>query len=145
MNDDQGVRDLVAHLLDAVARGDVDAWVRCWHPDGVWVLPGVGEVRGTDALREKFATLRAEYELCVQELLFGWVDVTGDRATGRWYLRELQRSRRGTGQELLGCYDDAVVRDAGRWVFTGRRFWVLYRGPRLLAGDVLRPPPPVAT
>jgi limonene-1,2-epoxide hydrolase len=124
MNDDQGVRDLVAHMLDAVARGDVDAWVRCWHPDGVWVMPGVGEVRGTDALREKFATLRAEYELCVQELLL---------------------SRRGTGQELLGCYDDAVVRDAGRWAFTWRRFWVLYRGPRLLAGDVLRPPPPVAT
>jgi ketosteroid isomerase-like protein len=145
VNDDQAIRDLVARTLDAVARGDVDAWVRGWHRDGVWVMPGIGEVRGTEALRETFATQRARFELCVQELLFGWVDTDGDRATARWYLRELQRSRRGTGQELLGCYDDDVVRDDGRWGFARRRFWVLYRGPRLLAGDVLRPPPPAAT
>lgn len=145
MNDDQAVRDVVAHLLDAVARGDVDAWVRCWHADGVWVLPGVGEVRGAAALREKFATLRAEYELCVQELLFGWVDVAGDRATGRWYLRELERPRHGTGQELLGCYDDVMVRDGAGWRFARRQFWVMSREPRPFTGDVLRPPPPAGT
>jgi hypothetical protein len=67
--------------------------------------------------------------------------VTGDTASARWYLRETQRSADG-GRELVGCYDDVVVRDDRGWRFSRRRFWVLYRGGRDLDGEVFRPPPP---
>ena len=84
------------------------------------------------------------FELCVPELLFGWIDGDGDAAVGRWYVREVQRTRTGTGQELVGWYDDRIVRDRGEWRFARRRFWLLYRGPRSVAGEVLRPPSPAS-
>jgi len=139
------VRDLVARLCDAVARGDVDDWVACWRDDGVWELAGRPAVRGAAALRAAFADARGPLELCVQEPLFGWVEVSDPAATARWYVRELQRSRTGYGEELLGCYDDLVVRDEAGWRFARRRFWVVYRGPRPVPGEVFRPPPPAAT
>ena len=143
MDADRGVRDLVARICDAVARADVDAWVACWRDDGEWVFPGREPIVGVHQLRAAFAPLRAKLDLCVPEVLSGWVDGTGDTATARWYLRETQRSADG-GHEVMGCYDDRVVRDEYGWRFARRRFWVLYRGPRDLDGEVFRPPPPAA-
>jgi ketosteroid isomerase-like protein len=153
--DDVAIRALLADMLDAVARGDAGAWGECWTDDGVWVIPGYGELVGADATA-RFAELRAGYELCVQALLSGRADVEGDRGTGRWYFRELQRTAApgpdaaeddsGQGAELIGCYDDEYRRtDSARnggWRFARRRFWVLYRGSVALDGTVRRPPPP---
>jgi len=141
---DRAGRALVARWCDAVARGDVDAWARCWRGDGEWHLAGEAPVVGIDALTHVFATRRAELELCLPELLFGWVDGEGDAAVGRWYVREVQRSRTGSGRELVGWYDDRIVRDRGEWRFARRRFWLLYRGPHPVAGEVLRPPSPAS-
>jgi hypothetical protein len=142
VNTDRAVRDLVARCCDAVARGDADAWVECWDDDGVWLLAGRDPVSGADALRRTFSVARAELELCVPEILFGWVDPDGDRATARWYVREVQRTRWAAGVELVGCYDDELVRTEAGWRFARRRFWIVYRAPRLLPGEVFRPPPP---
>ena len=139
------IRSLLADMLDAVARGDVDEWARCWTPDGVWVIPGYGELVGTEAVA-RFAELRGQYEHCVQSLLSGRAEISGDRGSGRWYFRELQRVSPGTGTELIGCYDDEYRRtDAGAnggWKFARRRFWILYRGSVTLDGTVYPPPPP---
>ena len=143
METDQGVRALVARSCDAVARADVEAWTACWCDDGIWTIPGRGPVVGRSELRAAFVALSAEFDLCVQEVLSGWVEVSGDRATARWYLHETQRGVNG-GQEVLGCYDDTVVRDEHGWRFARRRFWVLYRGPRDLPGQVFRRPPPAS-
>jgi SnoaL-like domain len=169
--DDVAIRSLVADMLDAVARGDADAWGACWTDDGVWVIPGYGELVGPDAVA-RFAELRREYDLCLQALLSGRAEVDGDRGTGRWYFRELQHRSTsagdveagdlgtgdqgagdpgagdvgpGPGSELYGCYDDEYVRTDsprnGGWRFARRRFWVLYRGSVALDGTVRRPPP----
>ncbi len=147
--DDVAIRSLLADMLDAVARGDADAWGACWTDDGVWVIPGYGELAGPDAVA-RFAELRRGYDLCLQALLSGSAEVDGDRGTGRWYFRELQHSPtaagEGVGSELYGCYDDEYVRTDsprnGGWRFARRRFWVLYRGSVALGGTVRRPPPP---
>jgi hypothetical protein len=141
IQDDLEIRALLADMLDAVARGDADAWGRCWTPDGVWVIPGYGELVGVDAVAH-FAELRGQYELCVQALLSGRADVRGDRGTGRWYFREVQRVSPGTGTELLGCYDDDYQRTAEGWRFSRRRFWILYRGSITLDGTAYPAPPP---
>ena len=149
VQDDLDIRGLLADMLDAVARGDATAWARCWTPDGVWVIPGYGELVGTEAVT-RFAELRGQYELCVQSLLSGRADFDGDTATGgtatgRWYFREVQRVSPGAGTELLGCYDDEYRRtratEHGGWRFARRRFWILYRGTITLDGTVYPPPP----
>ena len=139
------IRRLLADMLDAVARGDADAWARCWTPDGVWEIPGYGRLVGAEAVA-RFAELRGQYELCVQSLLSGRADVDGNTATGRWYFREVQRASPGAGTDLLGCYDDEYRRTNstvnGGWRFARRRFWVLYRGSITLDGTAYPPPPP---
>lgn len=144
VHDELEIRELLADMLDAVARGDADAWARCWTPDGVWAIPGYGKLVGAEAVA-RFAELRGAYELCIQALLSGRTDIDGDTATGRWYFRELQRTPDGAGTELFGCYDDEYRRTDssanGGWRFARRRFWVLYRGPVALDGTVHRPPP----
>jgi ketosteroid isomerase-like protein len=145
--DELAIHRLLADVLDAVARGDAAAWGACWTEDGVWVIPGHGELVGAEAVA-RFAELRAAYAMCLQSLLSGRVDFEengdGDTATGRWYFRELQRTADGAGSELYGCYDDAYRRTEAGWRFARRRFWVLYRGPVGLDGTAYRPPPPRA-
>ncbi len=138
--DDVAIRGLLADMLDAVARGDADAWGGCWTDDGVWVIPGHGELVGQDAVT-RFAELRDEYELCVQALLSGRADAEGDVGTGRWYFREMQRRSTGEASELIGCYDDEYRRTPAGWRFARRRFWILYRGAVTLDGTVHRAPP----
>jgi hypothetical protein len=141
VQDELEIHDLLADALDAVARGDAEAWGACWTLDGVWVIPGFGELVGADAVT-RFAELRGAYELCIQALLSGRVVLDGEAATGRWYFRELQRAPDGAGTELYGCYDDDYRRTPDGWRFARRRFWVLYRGSVTLDGTVRRPPPP---
>ena len=78
--DADGVRDLVARYCDAVTRVDVDAWTACWAVDATWVVPGTGELRGRTEIVEWFTETRSKYDLCVQELLSGRIDVDGDTA-----------------------------------------------------------------
>ena len=140
LRDDLEIRALLADMLDAVARGDAEAWGRCWTPDGVWVIPGYGELVGPDAVA-RFAEQRVQYELCVQSLLSGRADVDGATGIGRWYFREVQRTPEGAGTELYGCYDDEYRCTSDGWRFARRRFWVLYRGAFTLDGTAYRPPP----
>ena len=60
------IRELVESYNDAVMRFDADAWGSNWAPDGVWSLPGRGEVSGREAI--------------VGEYTDDYV-----RADGRWY------------------------------------------------------------
>jgi ketosteroid isomerase-like protein len=144
MDADRAGRTLAARWCDAVARGDVEAWAKCWRGDGEWHLAGEAPVVGIDAMTQAFATRRAEFELCLPELLFGWVEGGDGAAIARWYVREVQRTHAGTGQELVGWYDDRLVCDRGDWRFARRRFWLLYRGPRSVAGEVFRPQSPAS-
>ena len=143
----EGVRDLVARYCDAVTRFDIDAWAACWDAAAVWVVPGTGELRGRPEIVEWFTRTRATYDLCIQELLSGRVDVDvdGSTARARWYVRELQHSLDGSGGELVGVYDDAMACGFDdRWCFTRRGFHLLYRGRRELPGRVYRTAPPPA-
>jgi hypothetical protein len=56
------------------------------------------------------------------------VAVTGDTATGRWWVLELNRLLDGTGALHLGHYADEYRRTAEGWLFAVRRFSIVYRG-----------------
>src|SRR5581483_7612343 len=101
------IDDLAAAYCDAVTRADRAGFGNCWAADATWVIPGTGEVRGRDAIVEQFATTRALYDFCVQELLSRRIRVhDAGHAVARWYVRELQHTEDRTGGELIGAYDD---------------------------------------
>ena len=127
------VRNLVGRYCEAVLGAGPDAFAALWTEDARWV--GRGTVTGRAAIREAFALARPSYRLCVQELLSGTVTVEGASAHGRWVVRELQWRTDGTGSQLLGLYDDDVVRDDdGEWRFRRRAWQSIHRGRADLAG-----------
>jgi hypothetical protein len=136
---DIAVRNLVGRYCDEVTTADVDRWSALWAEDATWAIPGEGVVSGRDAIRATFASIRPTYLLCVQELLSGTIDVVDDRtARARWYVRELQWSRRDgdvVGSELIGIYDDEVTIGAeGTARFASRSFALLWSGAVALDG-----------
>jgi uncharacterized protein (TIGR02246 family) len=125
--DDRDVRALPAAFADAVNRRDPEAAAALFVEDGLWLVPGVGETRGRDAIVGLLSHLLTNFESLVQFVHHGVVDIDGDRATGRWYLSELGVGRSGGRTEFAGVYQDVAVRTEEGWRFEQRRFDFLQR------------------
>ena len=57
------------------------------------------------------------------------IDIDGDRATGRWYTREIVRTRGEHGRAIVGLYDDQYGKVGGEWLIRERRYHKLYEVP----------------
>jgi hypothetical protein len=138
------VRRLVARYCDAVARFDADVYAGLWTPAAVWETAR-GDIVGRDAIVATYSKLRSRYDLCVQQVLSGWVEPgrPGDgpgRLRGTWQIREAERRHDGEGVELYGIYRDVCVETPDGWQFERRGFDALYRGPLSLPGQVFTLP-----
>jgi uncharacterized protein (TIGR02246 family) len=112
---------LIDEYTDAVSRGDVDAFSRCWTPDGRWTGPGL-ECEGIDAITSAFATMRGRIASAEQEVLEADVVIEGDGATGTWEIHETIVDVDGNERERVGCYADEYRRTPGGWKFASRHF-----------------------
>jgi ketosteroid isomerase-like protein len=132
------VRNLVGSYAEAVLRNDPVLFANTWAEDAVWSMPGAPTIVGRDDIARTFRDRRGTFRLCVQEILNGRITVAeADRAAASWHVRELQWRTDGTGSELLGVYDDAMVVSAdGELRFARRDFELLYRGPVDLPGKL---------
>jgi uncharacterized protein (TIGR02246 family) len=123
LEDRLAIRELVESYNDAVMRFDPDDWGANWADDGVWSLPGRGEVSGRDNIVELW---KGVMSTTVVEGFFASaavVTVNGDQATGTWYQQEFL-SREGNRIAIVGEYDDAYVKRDGRWYFAKRIYKV---------------------
>jgi hypothetical protein len=59
--------------------------------------------------------------------VMGGVEVNGDTATDRAYIREVFLARDGSIEKLVGSYVDQLVRVDGAWKFARREYSVLIR------------------
>jgi uncharacterized protein (TIGR02246 family) len=125
--DELAVRQLVDTYCDGVNRRDVQTWASLWAEDAVWQLPG-RRLEGKAAIVELWAATVAGYRWLVQLSPNGIVEVTGDTATGRWYVDEHGALLDGSSRRLLGVYHDRYVRTSEGWRFTERRLEVLVAG-----------------
>lgn len=125
--DRAAIRDLVDRYADAVNRRASAELAGLFTADGRWVVPGVGVTEGREAIAGLLDQLVGGFEVLVQTVHQGVVDVAGDRATARWYLSEVGIDRSGRDVHFVGVYQDTLVRDAAGWLFTRRSFDFLYR------------------
>jgi uncharacterized protein (TIGR02246 family) len=128
MADELAIRDLTAAFSDAVNRRAPDDLGPLWSPDGVWVVPGMGETEGPEAIGAQLAGLLEQFSFLCQTVHSGQVWLEGDRARARWYLSELGTDHDGNVVQFIGVYHDRHVRTDGGWRFERRRFDFLYRG-----------------
>jgi hypothetical protein len=113
-----------------VLSGSPDEFAACWADDSEWVVVGGATFAGRERIVRVFAKARVPFRLCVQELLSGVVETTGEgRARAVWQIREVQWRTDETQTYVIGTYTDDCVRGGdGVWRFARREFAEAQRG-----------------
>jgi uncharacterized protein (TIGR02246 family) len=122
VNDDAlAISRLIDAYIDAVSRGDVEAFGRFWTPEGRWTGPGL-DCSGIFAITRTFAKMRERIRAAEQTVVEGDVEIEGDRATGSWLIHEAIVDRDGKERQRVGRYDDTYRRTREGWKFASRHF-----------------------
>lgn len=124
LEDRLAIRELVESYNHAVMRFDAADWASNWAPDGVWSLPGRGEVQGRDTIVETWKQAMSAFTVEGFFASGAVITVDGDHAEGVWYQQEFLRSPDGVTRFIIGEYNDRYVKTDGRW-FIARRAYAL--------------------
>lgn len=151
LQDELEIRALPARFAEAATLRDHDAFVETWAEDGIWrISPPIDRTfAGRQAIAAAIPRMLALWEWFVQIPSSGTVQLAGDEASGRWLVTERARPASGDGGHFnVGLYEDAYVREQGRWKFRSRTYHYLYldesapagRGFSLDGGRLAAPP-----
>ena len=127
------LRMVAERYVDAVNRFDPEAWGETWAPDGEWTT---SEVRkGRENMVEVWTNIMESIDMVFMKVYSGVIDdVSGDTASGRWYLGEFLHRAGGTSENCI-CYDDTYSRIDGQWYIQTRKFVAVYRGETGLTAE----------
>lgn len=118
------IRELYNGYADAAFRSDRQAWLDCWADDGQWTT-GFGTVSGKHALNAQWDAILKTFSSMAFFTELGAIEVSGERASGRAYCREILNLPDGRIRKFVGRYDDELVRENGAWRFARRDYKVL--------------------
>jgi ketosteroid isomerase-like protein len=140
--DEQAIRDLAAQYADAINRGDGVAAAAVYTRDGILEMSDGLQFVGQEKLRRVLCNLveeRREYLFLMTHS--GLVQVSGERATARFWFSELKKPTGEAYEFSFGVYQDEAQRLDVGWRFTWRRPSILMRW-RPTDEDVLLFPKP---
>ena len=121
--DRQTIRELFEIYSDAVIRRDLDTYLACW-ADNCRRSGAGGECEGKDELRAHWHGIFGALEQMVFFTQIASLTVDGDSAAARSYCLEILKLKDGNTRQLVGEYDDELVRVDGDWLFSHRRYQV---------------------
>ena len=131
------LRQVAERYVDAVNRHDAEAWGETWAPDGEWQINEIH--KGREKMVAVWSGIMASIPNVYMHVYSGVIDdVTGDTASGRWYMGEFLNLPGGARSMNSICYFDTYVRIDGQWHIKTRRFAPLYRGPADLSGEFFK-------
>ena len=122
------IADLCVRYGDIVTQRRPEDLRPLFTEDAEWIVPGVGGIRGIDAIIEAERTFMAEYPYLIHAVHGTVVRFEGGRSLARSYCSEWGRHRSGDDVNMWGVYLDEAVRSDGRWRFARRAWHFLYRG-----------------
>jgi ketosteroid isomerase-like protein len=141
MNEDrQAINDLVNLYVDAVIRHDAKLWRSLWTIDAEWSLMGT-LASGKQDIGDMWENAMANYPFAVHLAHPVQVITDGDTGRGRWYIQEILREAEGPAVFAFGVYTDRYQKVEGQWLFSYRRFDLMYRIPLQEEGMTLMPFP----
>src|SRR5258707_5554351 len=145
MSDFQAIADLVeiealrGEFTDAAMMRDRARLASLFTPDGALRMPNIpAELVGREEIRAGGERLQAQWEVFVQTMHPGTIQVDGDTATGRAYIQELARASDGRQGLNYAIYHDRYQRTGDGWKFTERVYEVRYLDTTPLAGSAPR-------
>ena len=142
VEDDLAIRDLIARFADTCTRGDLEAFSKLWTPPGnnkpIWTLsePFPMSAAGIDEIMDMFRKLRDPRDFFVQLVHTGVLDIKGDRATGRWILREVAKGPGETYYNNFSQYEDVMEKLGGKWYFARRDYHYMFLDSEPFNGKV---------
>ena len=120
------IRELHDTYADASFRGDMEQRLGCFIEDCTCINP-YGEMRGKKQLKATWDQIFSNLDALGFFPVMGGIEVDGDRATSRAYIREVFLAKDGSIMKLVGSYNDQLVRENGAWKFAKREYSVLIR------------------
>lgn len=139
--DEQAIRNLTASYTDAINRMDIDDIAPVYDDEAVFTMMERPSVIGRTAILDVLRSTVARYQLVMQLLHSGVVQLDGDCARARWQITEFQVLADGQPRFIAGRYEDELVRRADGWKFARRSFTARYVGDISLTSGV-RPDAP---
>ena len=121
MEDRLLIRELFGLYGDASCRGDADAWLELFAEDCEW-NSHIFNCEGKPALRAQWDQLWTAFDKVGFLSEIGWIQVDGDTARASSQAREIIRLKDGGLFKLIGHYDDYLLRENDRWLFSRRNY-----------------------
>jgi hypothetical protein len=143
--DELAIRDLIARFADGCSPPNYEAVRKLWTPDPnnqpVWSLsePFKMESTGVDNIIEMHRKLLEIWDMFVQLVHSGVVDIDGDKATGRWILREVAKGPNETYYNNFAIYDDKYEKFEGKWYIARRDYTYMFLDSGPFPGNVCKP------
>ncbi|HVA82201.1 MAG TPA: nuclear transport factor 2 family protein [Candidatus Binataceae bacterium] len=98
--------------------------------DGVWDGEKLGKCAGRDAIIKFFRRAPEAFPFAIHYVMNPIIEVSGDTATGRWYLFQPCTRREGNqAMWLAGRYEDEYVRIGKEWKFKRLKFITAFLTP----------------
>lgn len=138
--DEQALRNLMSRYVDALNRRDAKDWAATWAQSGSWNLLGT-VVTGRDNIVGLWQQMMSGFEFAVMMPASGLFDISGDTASGHWYLQEYTRDLEGNGNTVLSRYLDTYIKQDGEWLYQSRECNFIYHGAADLSGNYTPLPP----
>jgi hypothetical protein len=141
LEDIEAIRALKARYCAACDNGHDPAEIaEVFAADGIWESPTVGVFDGCEAIAAEFQLAGLRVSQSQHAVTNPRIEVTGDTATGVWYIVALfDRPTESGATWTLGRYHEEYVRLDGRWFIKHLRVETL---GRLAAGEFLEPRAP---
>jgi len=119
-SDERAIRNLINAYTDAASRKDAKAGAATYAEEGVLVANGV-ELRGRAKIQRAFERNYGASDLIFQMIQPGPMEIRGERAFARSWIRAWNRLTGEVVRDILGLYQDELVRTGEGWRFARRR------------------------
>lgn len=124
MLDEIAIQQTLNRYTEGASRADWEQVLSTFMPDGIWEIPDLGaRYQGRAAIQSPMAAFVGQMAYFVQINSPAIITVEGDKATARSVIRECGKyADRDEALEVLGFYNDDLVRTPAGWKFARRAF-----------------------
>lgn len=124
VQDGWAIQQLMNRYSEGASRRDWAQMLDTFAPDGIWAVPARDMVlTGHGEIGPALPVFVAQFDYFVQMNSAAVIEVSGDAATARSVIRECGKfSGRQEALEIMGRYDDELVRTGEGWKFARRTF-----------------------
>jgi hypothetical protein len=125
MIDEIAIQQTINTYTDGASRRDWDQLLSTFAPGGVWEIPGLkARYDNPTAMLQVMTAFVERMAYFVQINSPAVISVQGDKATARCMIRECGKfADRDEALEILGRYDDELIRTDKGWKFARRAFY----------------------